>query len=683
MAEQIVKVKVDLDVTEFNKNAKAMGAALSNVLGRDVVVYNGRISKTKKLVEDTEKAMGSATNTINTASNSLKKSNQQWTNLALVIQDLPYGFRGIQNNLPALMGGIAGMAGPLYLVGSAVIALFTAWDAGMFKTISTLSILKKANDEYAESAKSAAGNAGEEISKIKALTVAASNQQISMSKRLAAVKQLQDEYPAYFGNLSKESILNGEVKESVNKVSLAILERAKATAVASKINRLSAEKFVQEERLYQLALQKTFKIQKAIAFANQTKAAGYEGTTKNLQGLINSQIKGIRKEEGTVKTTVDGIDKELSRLQGIYEKTTATTVDLSRTNAPKPAGKPKVEKEKEQTFNLLSYTEKYYKVKMNLANKDLDAQKIILKEEANAYLGLFGLKIISDITYAEKSAEIYRQLADIKIIEDKRFNTESERIANQQAKNVQTQLGVQEKLHKNNLNQRIEDTKIAMAKLSAMAMMSLDPASMAVYLKMFDELNAKLQGMDSSALKGAEAMKKVNSIISDMASNSIILLGENIGKALGGESVDLFGGFIELMGSGLSDIGKALIAYGVAMDAFKKAFTNPFAAIAAGIGLVIAGSMLKSSIQKTSGESTTTVKAFANGGIISGPTMGLMGEYPGAQSNPEVVAPLDKLKDIIGGGGGGQFVLRGQDLLLSVNRAQKASNLKGQNISLA
>jgi predicted PurR-regulated permease PerM len=32
---------------------------------------------------------------------------------------------------------------------------------------------------------------------------------------------------------------------------------------------------------------------------------------------------------------------------------------------------------------------------------------------------------------------------------------------------------------------------------------------------------------------------------------------------------------------------------------------------------------------------------------------------------------------------GGSFVLRGQDLLLATNRAQKASNLKGQNISLA
>jgi hypothetical protein len=38
---------------------------------------------------------------------------------------------------------------------------------------------------------------------------------------------------------------------------------------------------------------------------------------------------------------------------------------------------------------------------------------------------------------------------------------------------------------------------------------------------------------------------------------------------------------------------------------------------------------------------------------------------------------------LFGGNSGGQFVLKGQDLLLATNRAQKASNLKGQSISLA
>lgn len=38
---------------------------------------------------------------------------------------------------------------------------------------------------------------------------------------------------------------------------------------------------------------------------------------------------------------------------------------------------------------------------------------------------------------------------------------------------------------------------------------------------------------------------------------------------------------------------------------------------------------------------------FADGAVVSGPTMALIGEYAGASNNPEVVAPLDKLRDMI------------------------------------
>ncbi len=72
---------------------------------------------------------------------------------------------------------------------------------------------------------------------------------------------------------------------------------------------------------------------------------------------------------------------------------------------------------------------------------------------------------------------------------------------------------------------------------------------------------------------------------------------------------------------------------------------------------------------------------FAKGGIVSGPTMGLMGEYPGARSNPEVIAPLDKLKSMIGDRGGssqvqvsGQFALKGQDLVVALQRADRNRN---------
>jgi len=80
----------------------------------------------------------------------------------------------------------------------------------------------------------------------------------------------------------------------------------------------------------------------------------------------------------------------------------------------------------------------------------------------------------------------------------------------------------------------------------------------------------------------------------------------------------------------------------------------------------------------------------AVGGITNGPSLGLIGE-----AGPEAIMPLSKLSSFLNTsfnagamssgvtGNSGQFVLRGQDLLLAVNRSQKASNLKGQNISLA
>lgn len=43
---------------------------------------------------------------------------------------------------------------------------------------------------------------------------------------------------------------------------------------------------------------------------------------------------------------------------------------------------------------------------------------------------------------------------------------------------------------------------------------------------------------------------------------------------------------------------------------------------------------------------------FANGAVVSGPTMALVGEYAGASNNPEVIAPLDKLRSMIDTDGG-------------------------------
>lgn len=68
------------------------------------------------------------------------------------------------------------------------------------------------------------------------------------------------------------------------------------------------------------------------------------------------------------------------------------------------------------------------------------------------------------------------------------------------------------------------------------------------------------------------------------------------------------------------------------------------------------------------------IPKFANGGIAYGPTLGLFGEYAGASNNPEVVAPLNKLRQLIqptgDGGMGGRvdFVIDGRNLRGVLNK---------------
>jgi TP901 family phage tail tape measure protein len=60
---------------------------------------------------------------------------------------------------------------------------------------------------------------------------------------------------------------------------------------------------------------------------------------------------------------------------------------------------------------------------------------------------------------------------------------------------------------------------------------------------------------------------------------------------------------------------------------------------------------------------------FANGGIVSGPTAALVGEYSGARTNPEVIAPLNKLQNMMGGNV--TFTISGDSLVGTLNRANK------------
>jgi len=173
------------------------------------------------------------------------------------------------------------------------------------------------------------------------------------------------------------------------------------------------------------------------------------------------------------------------------------------------------------------------------------------------------------------------------------------------------------------------------------------------------------QGLENLAIGIGEAL------------GSAISTGGNLGQQLGAVLLGSLGGIA-------TQVGKMAIGIGIALEKIKIGLTNlnPAVAIAAGIALIALGSIFKSQSSKiASGMGGGKAPAkFASGGIVSAPTMGLVGEYPGAKSNPEVIAPLDKLKGMIGDRGsskvevGGSFTLKGQDLVVALQRANSNRN---------
>lgn len=114
--------------------------------------------------------------------------------------------------------------------------------------------------------------------------------------------------------------------------------------------------------------------------------------------------------------------------------------------------------------------------------------------------------------------------------------------------------------------------------------------------------------------------------------------------------------FGQYMVSVLESLLKKLAAMIAAFAALSILFPGS-AAVKGGLGKFLAGGF--------------GIPEFAAGGLVSGATLAMVGEGPGTSlSNPEVIAPLDKLQQMMGGGNvtvTGR--LDGRDILISSERA--------------
>jgi hypothetical protein len=104
--EETIKIIIEANAEQFKQTAAIINSELGK-LGNNFQILQKDINSTAGSMDRFDK--------------SGKKFNKGIMSISLILQDLPYGFRGIQNNIPALVGSF----GLVYLAISAVTAAMT------------------------------------------------------------------------------------------------------------------------------------------------------------------------------------------------------------------------------------------------------------------------------------------------------------------------------------------------------------------------------------------------------------------------------------------------------------------------------------------------------------------------------------------------------------------------------
>ena len=190
-----------------------------------------------------------------------------------------------------------------------------------------------------------------------------------------------------------------------------------------------------------------------------------------------------------------------------------------------------------------------------------------------------------------------------------------------------------------------------------------------------DEALPKLNNFDQKQ-SGLIPQKDIDSLreIPDAAGGAQEALGalsstfSSLGKIVGESAA----AWLDWASSLLTAISQALPQLAALTQAKNAEATANAASMATGAGSSVAsipyvGPVLAVAAIASVLAAIANLPKFAKGGIAYGPTLGMFGEYAGASNNPEVVAPLDKLRSMIQPAsydfGDVRFRIEGRDLV--------------------
>jgi len=643
-------------IKRFGVDSKeAAAAAATYQKSLTALVVNG-INPASNSFQRLEGAVAGAGNALDKSGSNLRKNNMMWTNLALVVQDLPFGFRGIQNNLPALMSGFAGLTGPLYLAGSALIALFTIWDNNTSKTIDGINKLteaqKRQTDIITKSAE-AESEALVELSKMQGIFDGVKTGSINAEE---ALKKYNETYGDTWG-----------IAKNVNEAESIFIKKSGAYVKAMAIRAMANEKYAQAQEEFKKgrlasgkdnttflekfasamdALDKVgimgFDPAALFSYVNKLTKNFVEINTQATQEVINSAASSfdLLMAEGAA------LDKEAN---AILAKAGIKPVTVKKDKETKD----KIKKEKIQYFDLTKAVDQYYNSKLDFATKDDEAQKKILQSQQATYDDLLLNNLISTVEWYDKTADIYKKIYDLnekitnkQISDNEELNQSTKQKYNDQLSDIDQ--------YYNNLLDFAENDKNAQKEILLQKNADLTEGLMIGAIT-YDDYVKRI----------ADNSKKLSDItkaIADEAYKSLLQVGNGLMNALG-PSFDM------LIDKGMS-LGEVLT------NAFQSVLKQLAKVVATALAAVILMSILFPGKLAAAGGFNKVLGGLIGQGMGLGGLIGGGANAAGAVDASTGTNAINNIQSSLPSNDSGSFVLRGNDLVLALNRSENSLNLR-------
>jgi hypothetical protein len=370
-----LEIQIGGDTTDWNLKVKEVERDIKELSKEKQIQIKAGLDTTEitKNIKDAKKSLADLKTTLKDTGNTFSKDlapkvangSNALTQFSRIAQDAPFGIIGIGNNITATAEAFSALKNQTGSTGGALKAVASSMlgSGGILLAVSLVTtgltymaqngltvegVFRKLTgtfNENAEAIKKAsiegAKSASEEIINLKALTSVAQNEALSRKDRLIAVEKLQQAYPAYFGNLSKEQILTGNITSAVNELTKALISKAIAEKLASDSAEIQLKIFEANAKLNAAKARTTaleIKLSKDLAAAQ--KSVGNSAAqlaiirAKGLNAINDSKDAEQEARDEILKGT-----EALKQRQDIINKLTAASIKLSATQ-PK-AGKTK------------------------------------------------------------------------------------------------------------------------------------------------------------------------------------------------------------------------------------------------------------------------------------------------------------------------------------------------------